>query len=260
MSASTSSSAWSMAAAKRSKRSRRLSATWRHCARAASWFSWANTVPMAAATRRGRGAGRPREGPDGWARRGPADCAGRQSDSVARSRSTPWQRPLSALHGVRVDRGPWWAAAVARTRPRASRRAGRGAWASAERRSRWVRLPVGCGDPTAPHGEGSDRQAEDLAPAVGVDGHGEYHGDRDDPAALPDLHMGRVDPEVGPIALDRAVEEGLDTLVDLGPELRDLAPTGPAWPDPWTSLLMPVIPPGHRPASCPSADGAVRGP
>jgi hypothetical protein len=50
---------------------------------------------------------------------------------------------------------------------------------------------------------GTRGDAQDLAPAVGVDGHGDYHGDTDDPAALPALQVGRVNPEIRPVALDR---------------------------------------------------------
>jgi hypothetical protein len=55
----------------------------------------------------------------------------------------------------------------------------------------------------------ADVHAEHLASAVGIDADGDDHGDRDDTAVLPDLHVGRVDPQVRPVALDRAVEEGL---------------------------------------------------
>jgi hypothetical protein len=36
-----------------------------------------------------------------------------------------------------------------------------------------------------------------------------------DAAVLADLHVGRVDPEIGPVAFDRPLEEGLHPLVDL---------------------------------------------
>ena len=62
---------------------------------------------------------------------------------------------------------------------------------------------------------GADIHAQHLAPAVGVDADGDDDGDRDDAAGLADLHVGRVDPQVGPVALDRPVEEGLHPLVDL---------------------------------------------
>jgi hypothetical protein len=63
--------------------------------------------------------------------------------------------------------------------------------------------------------EGPTSHAQDLAPAVGVGPHGHDHGDRDDAAGLADLHVGGVDPEVRPVTLDRAGEEGRHALVDL---------------------------------------------
>ena len=45
----------------------------------------------------------------------------------------------------------------------------------------------------------------------------------DDPAGLADLHIGCVNPEIGPVTLDGAVEESLDPLVDLLAEPRYLA-------------------------------------
>ena len=56
---------------------------------------------------------------------------------------------------------------------------------------------------------GADVHAEHLAPAVAVDADRDDHGDRDDAAVLAHLHVGGVDPQVGPVALDRPVEEGL---------------------------------------------------
>lgn len=55
----------------------------------------------------------------------------------------------------------------------------------------------------------ADIHAEHLPPAVGIDAHRDDHGDRDDTPVLPDLHVGGVDPQVRPVALDRPVEEGL---------------------------------------------------
>jgi hypothetical protein len=46
---------------------------------------------------------------------------------------------------------------------------------------------------------GSDVHAEHLAPAIGIDSNGHDHGDRDDAAGLPDLHVSRVDPQVRPL-------------------------------------------------------------
>src|SRR5690606_9428772 len=45
-----------------------------------------------------------------------------------------------------------------------------------------------------------DMQADDLAPALGVDGHGDYCGNADDPPALAHLEIGGIEPEVRPVA------------------------------------------------------------
>ena len=70
---------------------------------------------------------------------------------------------------------------------------------------------------------GADRHAEHLAPAVGVDADRDDHRDRDDAPGLAHLHVGRVDPEIGPVALDRPLEEGPHALVDLLAQAADLA-------------------------------------
>jgi hypothetical protein len=69
----------------------------------------------------------------------------------------------------------------------------------------------------------ADRHAEHLAAAVGVDRDRDGHRDRDDSAGFAHLHVGGVDPEIGPIALDRPLEEGAHALVDLGAQAADLA-------------------------------------
>src|SRR5690349_3298782 len=48
-------------------------------------------------------------------------------------------------------------------------------------------------------------------------------GHRDDAPSLADLHVGGVEPEAGPVALDGAGEEVAHAIVDLGAEARDLA-------------------------------------
>jgi hypothetical protein len=70
------------------------------------------------------------------------------------------------------------------------------------------------------------RHVKDLAAAVGVHPNGDGDGHRHDPPGLPHLHVGRVQPEVGPIALDRARQEIPHPLVDLGAE-----PGHPAFAD-----------------------------
>jgi hypothetical protein len=71
--------------------------------------------------------------------------------------------------------------------------------------------------------EGPIVHAQHLAPAVAVDADRDDHGDRDDAAGLAHLQVGGVDPEIGPVALDRPVEEGLHPLVDLLAQPADLA-------------------------------------
>ena len=70
---------------------------------------------------------------------------------------------------------------------------------------------------------GADRHAEHLAPAVGVDRDRDGHRDRDDAPGLAHLHVGRIDPEVRPVALDRPLEESPHALVDLRAQPRNLA-------------------------------------
>ena len=70
---------------------------------------------------------------------------------------------------------------------------------------------------------GTDRHAQHLAPAVGVDAHRERDRHGYDPPALAHLEIGGIDPEVGPFALDRPRQEGVDTLVDLLAQAAHLA-------------------------------------
>ena len=77
---------------------------------------------------------------------------------------------------------------------------------------------------------GPDRHAEQLAHAFGVHGHGDYYRLGDDPPGFPPFHVGRVDPQVWPVALKRAAEERVDPLVDLRAQPRHLALGDPAHP------------------------------
>ena len=61
----------------------------------------------------------------------------------------------------------------------------------------------------------ADRHAEHLAPAVAVDADGDGDRNRDDAAVLADLEVGGVDPDIGLVALDRAVEKSLHPDIDL---------------------------------------------
>ena len=69
----------------------------------------------------------------------------------------------------------------------------------------------------------ADVHAQHLAPAVGVDADRDDHGDRDDAAVVAHLHVGRVDPQIRPVAFDRAIEKGLHLRVDLLAQPADLA-------------------------------------
>lgn len=76
----------------------------------------------------------------------------------------------------------------------------------------------------------ADRHAEHLAPAIGVDVHRDGDGDGDDAPRLADFHRGRVEPEIGPVTLDRPGEEVAHALVDLRTQVRDLAAADPLHP------------------------------
>src|SRR4029078_2692996 len=69
----------------------------------------------------------------------------------------------------------------------------------------------------------TDIHAQDLATAIAVDSDCDDHCHRDDAPALAHLHIGRVDPQIRPRALDRAAQEGFDLLVDLDTEPAHLA-------------------------------------
>ncbi len=56
---------------------------------------------------------------------------------------------------------------------------------------------------------GADLHAQHLAPAVAIDADRDDHRDRDDAAVAAHLHVGGIQPEIGPIALERPVEESL---------------------------------------------------
>ena len=66
----------------------------------------------------------------------------------------------------------------------------------------------------------ADIQPEDLPATVGVDADGQRHGDRDDPPALAHLPVGGVQPDIRPVVLQRAGQEGLD-LSSISPHSRD---------------------------------------
>src|SRR4051812_31547478 len=45
--------------------------------------------------------------------------------------------------------------------------------------------------------------------------HRDDHSDRDNAPVLAHLHVGGVDPQIGPVAFERALQEGLHLVVDL---------------------------------------------
>ena len=51
---------------------------------------------------------------------------------------------------------------------------------------------------------GTDVHTQHPAPAVGIDTDDDDHRDRDDAALGAHFHVGRVDPQVGPVAFERA--------------------------------------------------------
>jgi hypothetical protein len=61
----------------------------------------------------------------------------------------------------------------------------------------------------------ADLHAEHFPSAIGVDAHRDDDRDRDDPATAPDLQIGRIDPQIGPLSLDGPVKKGLHLVVDL---------------------------------------------
>lgn len=69
----------------------------------------------------------------------------------------------------------------------------------------------------------ADVPAENLAPAIGVHADRHDHRHRDNPAVLANLHVGRTDPEIRPLALNGALEERTDPFVDLLAQPADLA-------------------------------------
>lgn len=62
----------------------------------------------------------------------------------------------------------------------------------------------------------ADVHAEHLAATIAVHSNGNDDGDRYDAPALAHLHVGRVDPQIRPVPLDRATQKAFDLFVDLG--------------------------------------------
>src|SRR4051795_7529059 len=66
-------------------------------------------------------------------------------------------------------------------------------------------------------------QANDLALAVSVRGHSDYCRNRDNAPAFALLEIGRIQPEIGPIPHQRAIQEGADAIVDVLAQLAHRA-------------------------------------
>jgi|ERR1700712_358394 len=69
----------------------------------------------------------------------------------------------------------------------------------------------------------SHSHSKHFAASVGVDANRDDHRDRDDVMVTPRFDVGRIEPHVRPLALDRPGQEGLHPSVDLAAETRDLA-------------------------------------
>jgi hypothetical protein len=69
----------------------------------------------------------------------------------------------------------------------------------------------------------ADIHAEHLSSAVRVGPDGDDHGDRNDAVVAAHLHVGRVKPDIGPVAFERPVQEVFDLVVDLRAQPTHLA-------------------------------------
>ena len=70
---------------------------------------------------------------------------------------------------------------------------------------------------------GTDGEPDDLASTFGRDRHGDDRCHRDDAAAIAHFEVSGVEPQIRPFTLDRAIEEGVDPLVDVFAQLGNLA-------------------------------------
>lgn len=52
--------------------------------------------------------------------------------------------------------------------------------------------------------------SENFTTSIGVDADGDDRRHRDDAAVLARLHIGGVDPQIGPVALERSLEKGVE--------------------------------------------------
>jgi hypothetical protein len=67
------------------------------------------------------------------------------------------------------------------------------------------------------------RKPENLALAFGIGPDSHYGSGRYDTPSLPAFDVGGVDPQIGPLAFNRAVQEGLYPLIDFFAQARHLA-------------------------------------
>src|ERR1041384_7541951 len=70
---------------------------------------------------------------------------------------------------------------------------------------------------------GTDLDAQDFALALGVDANRHYHRHAHDSSGFSCLDVGRVDPQVRPVAFDGPIQERPDALVKLRAQPADLA-------------------------------------
>ena len=69
----------------------------------------------------------------------------------------------------------------------------------------------------------SDRHSKHFAAPIGVDPDGDDHRHRDNVMIASDFDVGRVEPDIRPLALDRPCQECLHPLVDLAAQAGHLA-------------------------------------
>jgi hypothetical protein len=82
----------------------------------------------------------------------------------------------------------------------------------------------------------------DLAPAIGVHRHSDYRRHRDNSPAFALLQIGRVQPQIRPLAAKRTVEERMNPFVDVLAQLGDLRLADPRQ----THRLNQLIHPSRR--------------
>lgn len=104
---------------------------------------------------------------------------------------------------------------------------------------------------------GADLHAQHLAPAVAVDADRDDDGDGHDAPAAAHLQVGRIDPQVWPVALDGAFEEGLHLAVDLLAQSRHLALGDTAHAH---GLPIPMKPPLRSEMIAPPVSGMISPP